>query len=497
MKILDFLYYEEDWITANQLAYVLNFEKKTIHKYTNDLMKEIEFFNEKNFKMEIVKGKGLKLFVQNQYTYSLFRQNIIKNTITVNCLMSIFFQKRNSLLSLSEKNFISESTTRRKLNQLKNVLSQYNIDLISKQGKFYMLGVEKDVRLYMYNSIWEIFGTKNWPFFSVDFTKINNFIDNVFEKKIFLNEITKYRLSLFIGVCIIRYRNGFKIKEIGTNNSYSPYFVSSKTYCYFEQYLQEDFYLPAIEAKYIYFFIISQLGIQGELNKLADLPELHKYSNSFSYKSSLFIIHHIEKKYKVLNELERKELMTKLLCIHMFMYIFPDFIKDSTVDPIISRIKKELPGLVDEAKNIIKLIPVKLKKVQSVNNNYLLDQLIQILYGLGLGTSFEEKIRIYLETGLVSTSEDILKEQIIYSCSKQFNIDFVLPKNCDENNDPLYVDILIVTHVTDTILKKYKFKEIIHIRPSITTKDINKLHESMKRIKKNQYQYRDKTRKLL
>ncbi|WP_160240725.1 helix-turn-helix domain-containing protein [Enterococcus faecalis] len=470
-------------MTSDQLASALNCEKKTIHKYTKDLMKEIEFLDQENLTLEIIKGKGLKLFIKSQYTYSLFRQNIMKKTITVDCLMSIFFQKKNSLLSLSEKNFISESTTRRKLTQLKNMLSEYEIDLIGKQGKFYMVGVEKNIRLYMYNSIWEIFETKNWPFFSIDINKIKTFIDNVFEeKRIYLNEITKHRLSLFIGVCIIRYRQGFKIKEIGINNSYSPYFTSSRTYCYFEQRLQEDLYLPAMEAKYIYFFIISQLGIHGELNKIADLQELHKYSNSFSYKSSIFIINHIETQYKTLEEQERKELLTKLLCIHMFIYIFPNFTKDNSGDPVISKIKKELPNLVDEARIIIKSIPIKSKKVLLVNNNYLTDQLTQILYSLGLGTSFEEKVSVYLETGLVSTSEDILKEQIIHSCGKQYNIEFLSFKNYEGENNPLYIDVLIVTHITDTILKKYKFKEIVHIHPSITLKDINNLHESLKRI---------------
>ncbi|WP_411860146.1 helix-turn-helix domain-containing protein [Enterococcus faecalis] len=490
LGILDCLYHKEEWSTADELSCVLNCEKKTIHKYTKDLMKEIQFFEQTKLKFEIIKGKGLKLSVNDQYTYSLFRQDLMKKTITVNCLMSIFFQRRNSLMYLSGKNYISESTTRRKLTQLKNVLSEYNIDLVGKQGRYYMLGVEKNVRLFMYNSIWEVFETKKWPFFSIDINKIKTFIDKVFEEKgIYLKEITKHRLSLFIGVCIIRYRQGFRIEEIGRNNSYSPYFTSSKVYCYFEQRLQEDLYLPRMEAKYIYFFIVSQLGIHEELNKLGDLLELHKYSNSLSYKSSLFIVNQIEIRYRVLNELEKKELMTKLLCIHMFMHVFPDFTKDVSLDPVVEKIKKELPGLVDQARIIIKLVPFKSKKALFFTNNYLIDQLTQILYSLGLGTKFEEKVSVYLETGLVSASEDILKDQIIHSCGKQFNIKFLPHERFEEGKPPLCVDILIVTNITETILKKYNFKEIVYIHPNIKPKDINNLHKAIERIKNNEQRY--------
>ncbi|WP_348921858.1 helix-turn-helix domain-containing protein [Enterococcus rotai] len=482
VAILDCLYMKEEWISAEYLSDILDCEKKTIHKYTNDLIKEIQLFAHPDLKFELTKGRGLRLFAKDHHIYSQFRQYLMGNTITINCLMAIFFKKENSLIALAEKNFISESTTRRKLSQIKKLLIKYEIEVVGKQGTYQLLGMEKNVRLYMYYSIWQIFETKNWPFFSIDINKIKKFINDVFEAKgVYLQEITKHRLSLFMGVCIIRFHQGHEVGEMGRNNVYSPYFSNAKAYRRFEFRLKEEFFLPPTEAKFIYFFMISQLGIHEELNKLGNVLALHKDNQSSSYKSSKYFLDYIEQNYRPLEETERKDIMVRLLCIHMFIHIFPSFSNEVLDDPIVAKMKKELPGLVKEARIMVESIYYKTQRVFLCDNDYLIDQMTQVLYRLGLGNHFEEKINIYLDTGLPSISEEILKGDILHLLKKQFNVRFLSKEEheCEGNS---IIDLLVVTGITETLHKRYNFKKMVHVHPDMTKKDLKNLHQAMHKI---------------
>ncbi|EKQ3613757.1 helix-turn-helix domain-containing protein, partial [Enterococcus faecalis] len=142
LDIAELLYRSKFWVSSEEIAMYLKLDKKTIHRYTSELSEDILDFNKDTISFEIIKGKGVKLHVSNSNDYREFKQFLLDNTLTINIVKALALKKGNSLISLANDNFVSESTIRRKIQQLKEYIDHMDISITSRAGRYSIVGDE-------------------------------------------------------------------------------------------------------------------------------------------------------------------------------------------------------------------------------------------------------------------------------------------------------------------------------------------------------------------
>ena len=154
----------ENFISAKIIAANLGVSSKTIR---NDI-KEAQGIVEKNgAHIEVKPKRGYRLIIDDQIAYKKYHDglaNMEKDGIPitydqrVQYLIQYFLSTKQwtKIETLCDRLYISQSSLSQCLKEVRNILSQYNLELISRPGYgLKVQGDEFDVRLCMANSVVE------------------------------------------------------------------------------------------------------------------------------------------------------------------------------------------------------------------------------------------------------------------------------------------------------------------------------------------------------
>ncbi|MBO0482110.1 helix-turn-helix domain-containing protein [Candidatus Enterococcus courvalinii] len=196
---------DHEWHTAAQLAQSVQLDARSVTKYLSELTKSYQRFS----------GKAQALFSKNRrsgYNFSTtldpieherFLIYLVQSTLKFQLLHDIFFEEFRTMYQFAQKNYISESTAHRKINEWKQELHSYGITL--QRRSYVAKGEEEIIRLYLHMTFWQLFRGKIWPFETISQTDVKKIADQIIDFfHVQLNEIKKRRLEYMLGAFFLR-----------------------------------------------------------------------------------------------------------------------------------------------------------------------------------------------------------------------------------------------------------------------------------------------------
>lgn len=226
IKILESLIKNnDDYCTSNQLAQQFNVSVRTIK---SDL-KEIKNFSEtnENFELESLPSKGTKLIIHdknallsslNKLTRKMDYTNKDNIDRTSELIKKIVFANTYiSKYSLMESLYISESTLYQTVNEAKQELKKFNLNISYKTNHGYFIeGDEVDIRRYiMVNNLF----INNSIVINEEVARIYNIIANAFvDNKYQINEKNLQNITMHVALTIHRVKDGNYVCKKNTSS---------------------------------------------------------------------------------------------------------------------------------------------------------------------------------------------------------------------------------------------------------------------------------------
>lgn len=236
IKILESLIQNSnEYYTSNQLAQHFKVSIRTIKSDLKEIKKYSETTN--NFKIESLPSKGTKLIIldENALLSSLNRLNrkvdyTNKDNIDrVNELIKklIFSNTYISKYSMMESLYVSESTLYQTVNEAKQKLKDFNLNISYKTNHGYFIeGDEVDIRRYiMVNNLY----FNNSIIINEDLARIYNVIVNSFvDNKYQINEKNLQNITMHVALTIQRVKDGnyVNIKNTSSLKETTEYRIS-------------------------------------------------------------------------------------------------------------------------------------------------------------------------------------------------------------------------------------------------------------------------------
>lgn len=301
-QIFDYLTLDYDYHTSKEIGEVMELSSKTIRKEINSLNAAI---NDKGAIIESKPGKGFifkiknkdkfKSFLKNDwYKYAYYQEEDgDKNLRYVNILrMFLFSNSYIKQYELAEVFHISESQINKDLPYVREILENYDLDLISKP--YYGMKVEaseKNIRLAIKNEIGE-----DPILFDDDenrdlFRQIQRIIDEIdFGKDYYMPYVNFKNLVIHIYISILRIEQGKYIhfskdleNNIVDNNEFR---IANKIAVELEEKLGIE--IPSQELAYITMHLIAKNTIRDQEKISTEILELSQGIIDEIYKVSKY-----------------------------------------------------------------------------------------------------------------------------------------------------------------------------------------------------------------
>ncbi|EZX21730.1 BglG family transcription antiterminator [Mammaliicoccus sciuri] len=281
-----------EFVKSSEIATILQLSDRTIRKYIKTLKPEIE----KNGANLIAKqGYGYQLKINLMIEFENFLKRYLStksvNQESINdskdrqyyILNLLLFNKTAiTIEQLSEQLFISRSTISHDIANIKKMIAQYDLELVSKQQ--HGIGIDGDERdkrhfimdYFLGNSF---FHSINKYFQDTPLLQQINMeelaiivVDETRESKVYLSDYILQNLVLHLGLMIRRLLDGHCLKTIASNEEVlteNELSVARKILNRVERIYQISF--PEEEAKYISLHIMSKGSKQQESDEESDL----------------------------------------------------------------------------------------------------------------------------------------------------------------------------------------------------------------------------------
>lgn len=277
-QIFDYLTLDYDYHTSKEIGEVMELSSKTIRKEINSLNSVIK---EKGAIIESKPGKGFifkiknkdkfKKFLKNDwYKYAYYQEEDGDKNLRYENILRMFLFSNSYIkqFELAEIFHVSESQINKDLPYIRQILENYDLDLISKP--YYGMkieGSEKNIRLAIKNEIGEdplLFeGDENRELFN----KIQKIIDEMdFGEDYYMPYVTFKNLVIHIYIAILRIRQKKFIKLSQDFEkkvtSYKEYKLATKIVNELEKRLEIK--IPKDELVYITTHLIAKNTIRDQ-----------------------------------------------------------------------------------------------------------------------------------------------------------------------------------------------------------------------------------------
>ncbi|MFC0616108.1 helix-turn-helix domain-containing protein [Enterococcus faecalis] len=486
LDIAEFLYRSKFWVSSEEIAMYLKLDKKTIHRYTNELSEDIIDFNKETISFESTKGKGIKLYVSNSNDYRDFKQFLIDNTLTVSVVKTLALKKENSLVTLANENFVSESTIRRKIQQLKDYVEFMDISIISRSGQYSIVGDEREIRMFLFIILWKVYRGRTWPFNEIEYTKMITVINKLTQATNFnIKEINKQKAAFILAICFIRYKK----KETIDLSKVDPKIIKLceiiDKHTGVSEYLYHYYFLPKNESYFFILLLLNRPGIYALSFDNKSVADLCEEIEPEYYNTTVFVLDSLLKYFDLEASSEvYSQILNTLLANHLYLLMNPGTHYDNNGYYIYPTLYLSHPVLMRKIKAFIEdTIPKEL--LQSDHNAELLSSsYFFVLSQLMDVKKYEPKIQVYFESDFPFVAEEYIINYVYSHLKSIYNVEFYsnyFAVDLDE------IDLIISTSTAPTLIEIQKDIPNINIFPETIRKDISNIEDEIVKLLEIKY----------
>ncbi|EOH52932.1 hypothetical protein UA3_02460 [Enterococcus faecium EnGen0263] len=488
ITLINILYNKHDWITTDELAKQAKLERKTVLKYIAELEKDIALFDHSKIYISFSKGRGTILNADNPIIVKKFILWLIKENIAIKTVHTLFFENSLNITKWSYENYVSVSTVRRTINELKKTFKPLNVNITSKKSTYYISGEEKDIRYMFYEFFWNTYKGIHWPFKNISKNKLNNLLNDI--SSIYSTSFSiqgEEQLSFFMAVNITRYFQNHHICLEEFDSNYQIINLNIINNSKINDIIKKYFLISDSEIQFWLFYFQTKGSFYSRFIKDKDILALHQKYHTESYQYfQIFkdkFTEYFDLDMNSLSEIDKRRFETSAFSIHYKISVFPkvnknpiekDYTSESLYPQLLKHIENFMTVMYEETKNCIFLNNPFLRKKYS-----LLYEIFRPLYFL------EKKISIYFEADQPSMIRWSIKKHLESIINIYFNVSIYSIEEL-ENYKISYEDIDLVISTIPTNTQSHKFQNssfiYLNYKNRFTSYDIQLIYRELQNL---------------
>lgn len=444
LNIVKILYqHQKEYITSNAIAKLLGLSSKTIRTQIKEINEESEAFG---FLIQTKKSKGYNLFIKDEglFNYFLNERYLKDENLNFNNQDSrIRFIMRKLLLSndytkiesLSENMFVSTGTLKNDMNEIRQILNKYEIEIVSRPNYgMKIIGKEFQIRYaiaeFLLNNQQSDIG-----FSEQDTSSVKNQLVKLL--KIYNIEIPEVKLDnlvTHINIAVVRMRNNsmieqkFQIEEQPLSTELKHFFDDMV------HFIEERFnlILPKKEIEYLYIHFVST----GIMNEVSNIPRNEEVDKMIQH-----MLDNVQRVFYL--DLQSDEALKENIYLHLLTSINRYKYKMNIRNPMLEEIKQNYPFAFDIGVVASKMIEKDLKvQVSESEIGYLA---LHFEMALNRNNIDEKKLNIILVCNSGLTSSQLIKYKLIQNFGNQIQITEIIELYNIEKANINKADIIIST----------------------------------------------------
>lgn len=472
LNIVKILYqHQHEYMNSDAIAKLLGLSSKTIRSH-------IKFINEASndfgFSILIKKSKGYQLHIIDEGLFNYFlNERFLKDEnlnfnnqdsriryIMKKLLLDDHYTK---LESLSESMFVSVGTLKNDLNEMRKILSQYEIEIVSRPNYgMKIIGKEFQIRYaiaqFLLNN-----QHVNIGFTEDDIKSVKSYLIKLLSKyKIEIPEVKLDNLVTHINIAIVRIRNElmieqqFQIEEQQLPNKLKSFFEEM---IHFIEY-RFELILPKKEMDYLYIHFVTT-GIMNEVRNIS--------RNKMIETMIKHMLDHIKRIFYL--DLTSDNNLKKNLYLHLCTSINRYKYKMNIRNPMLNEIKQNYPFAFDLGLVASKMIEKDLKvQISESEIGYLA---LHFEMALNRIETDKGKLNVILVCNSGLTSSQLIKYKLMQNFSNQIQISEIVELYNIHNADLEQADLIISTvPINDNV-----DLPILYVNPIMSQQDLDKIQK--------------------
>lgn len=470
LNIVKILYeHQHEYMNSDAIAKLLGLSSKTIRSHIKVIN---ETSNEYGFSIIIKKSKGYQLYIMEEGLFNYFlNERFLKDEnlnfnnqdsriryIMKKLLLDNHYTK---LESLSESMFVSVGTLKNDMNEIRKILSQYEIEVVSRPNYgMKIIGKEFQIRYaiaqFLLNN-----QHVNIGFTETDIKSVKLYLINLLSKyKIEIPEVKLDNLVTHINIAIVRIRNELMIEQQFQIDDQPLPEELSKFFEDMIHFIEErfDLSLPDKEMDYLYIHFVTT----GIMNEVTNIPE-----NEMIQTMIRHMLNHIQRIFYL--DLTTDTALEKNLYLHLCTSINRYKYKMNIRNPMLNEIKQNYPFAFDIGLVASKMIEKDLKvQISESEIGYLA---LHFEMALNRIETDKGKLNVILVCNSGLTSSQLIKYKLMQNFGNQIQITEIIELyNIDKANIEQSDLIISTVPINDTV-----DLPVLYVNPIVSQQDSDKI----------------------
>jgi hypothetical protein len=487
LDLLRLLYRRKQFIEIDEISRLLRMDRRSVNKYYDLLTKKPYLNIIDNEKILLSKhGAGYR-FNGTKKDYKILLKQILQSSPYFDLLRSLLIEDGITIAKFAYENFLSESTVRKKIYELEELLNGFDFSLKKTKGAVFLVGDERKIRFFMIAFLWRTFSGLYWPFPNIAQRKCEQIAKDIYKQSGIQVNTIDLKLSCYVlAVTILRFRKGFKLEEQNLNwdSQFSEtdqtvlsqlIYTQRPAFIILEKELRTHFLLPAVDIEFIFLLFLSNSSLSLTDEQL-DLFFAEQQVKNAPVSKIQTIITTIMKTSDLSNQdVRRKEkLITKtILSGILSVELFGKMDFTITGYNIKQYLMLKFPNLFLQAQHLLSD-----QEIYSQNNKKLegLSLYTAVAWSLVINpTHFNQQIRIKLETDLPLPIELGIMERVQTTFQGFFNIK--VSNTFQEDNYDLCLSTTPITELETN-------KKVLLINSQVSLSDLLAIQQQLEKISK-------------
>ncbi|MGX7419757.1 helix-turn-helix domain-containing protein [Carnobacterium gallinarum] len=429
--------------TISRISKELNCSSQTLITTIDSLAEDIESFEITTVKIYVV-GKFVKAEFNANFSLDSLTHEYLKKSFEYRVILDCYFNRTKSTSEYARDFFLSQASTYRKINDVKEVLANFNLEL-QQSGNLQIIGKEKLIRYFYYSFFWETRSSANWPF---EFDKdLVNEIHYSFISNKFLEEnrlINDNKLELWYAIILTRIAAGNYIETISEiqqlGMTASIYQENKEKMQDFFKELSPEISLKKCQAEVDFCFSITLVNMHyltydpqmdGLLESIAKKDQIYKTA---SYQFTEDLDNYLSKS---LEGGPLFVLLANLFSVHLYCFLF-----DGNLSPFVDQLEIQsfdriYPSFYKMlSKTYVEFISHK-EFAEIYHNKELLFQSYMLILFISVDVqNYTEPIYVYLYSSHSRLLEFLLKKEL----KKMGQYYLIFVNEVTENTDLILAD---------------------------------------------------------
>lgn len=469
-------------ISIDKICEITRLDRRTVDRYLDDIMVQYQTLKDSqpiSFSLSRGASGEIKLDYVNYKSFQIFVVMIIEQNLTIDMMKKLLLGDKIHLLTYSDEHFVSLSTIKRRLSQIRHILAIYQVKIKNKGGTIEIVGDEKQIRLLAYTFFWLMYKGGVWPFQTIVKEKVTSVQQAIFgdgvDKWSFTNN---EQMLTIIAINIIRYRKGYTL-NLTSDWRNNEYFDRRGEIL---EKISEDFLFSEEEIIFLMVMILTQEKYYfNEWIRTEALAYHEKFQTPMLIATKKYFEYYSEMVYPISNEDKEK----------YFFFLLGNHLYSSVFNPLPMAIGSFIfsESYLERYPNLLKKIEQVWERVKKEVDDPLLDNRIFLFARYLLLSSkihsltlFEEPITILLETDLPLIAEQNIAKQLVNHFRDQYKFQVVSRR--DLSND-IEVDLVISNNFLSELEHVGTPQMLLYIEDELRVDDFIRIERKLIELGKN------------